>query len=306
MPPLQVPKHIYWPCLLLCCVALSACGGRGGSGGGAQKSTYTIDANALSVGSRLLLVGILRLTDVPGATPGSGLVVGGFTDVPINVTSQNSLPSSSALSSLAASPAALRLAPGKTEQLALTGTHSGGSAQDLTTEASWSSSDASEATVSDTGLVRGVAVGAAVLTAHFSDLMASAQTYVTGTGQQVGTFSSTAIPANSGQSAYYLPGGTLSAMDQTTQSARWAFAGDGKLDTAPILIDSVVVIGSASGTVYALDAATGSVLWSEQAAAAISGPDEHDAIVPRVALGAGDGYVVVPSGDVVNARKLVP
>lgn len=132
------------------------------------------------------------------------------------------------------------------------------------------------------------------------------QIFDAATGKAVGTFSATVIPAVSGDSAYYLLNGTLSAVDRMTQSTRWTFASDGKLDTAPLVIDSAVVIGAASGTVYALDAATGSVLWSGQAAGAISRPDEQNVSAPLVGLGAGGGYLVVPSGNVVNAWKIAP
>lgn len=120
------------------------------------------------------------------------------------------------------------------------------------------------------------------------------------TGQQVSMFTSTAIPVISGQFAYYLHNGTLSAVDRATQNTRWTFAGDGGLHIAPIVIDSAVVIASTTGTVYALNAATGAVLWSGQAAAGIS-----DQAV-KVGLGTADGYLVVPSGDAVNAWKIVP
>ena len=56
----------------------------------------------------------------------------------------------------------------------------------------------------------------------------------------------------------------------------WTFSGDGMLQSAPIVIDNAVVIGSGSGTVYALDAATGAILWSGSAGAAIPAPDEAE------------------------------
>lgn len=132
------------------------------------------------------------------------------------------------------------------------------------------------------------------------------QIFDAATGAQVGTFVSTVIPAVSGQSAYYLSNGTLSAVDTTSQATRWTFMGDGGLQVAPIVIDSVVVIGSTTGSVYALNASTGAVLWTGQAGGAISGPDEQNVSAPLVGLAAGDGYLVVPAANVVKSWKIVP
>src|SRR5262249_39665368 len=55
----------------------------------------------------------------------------------------------------------------------------------------------------------------------------------------------------------------LTARSLMDGSVRWTFAGDGQLDTAPIVLSTpsgeFVVDGSASGMLYALDAATGNV-----------------------------------------------
>lgn len=126
------------------------------------------------------------------------------------------------------------------------------------------------------------------------------------TGNQLGPFSATAIPAFSATTGFFLNGGTLSAVDQTTQSTLWTFTGDGGLVSAPIVIDTVVVIGSSSGTVYALDAATGNVIWSGSAGAAINPPNEGDVVAPLTGLGAGDGYLVVPAGHVLSGWQIAP
>ena len=125
-----------------------------------------------------------------------------------------------------------------------------------------------------------------------------------GTGKQIGTFKSQVIPAFSATTGYFLSGGALNATGLGTGSQIWSFAGDGQLVSAPIVIDHVVVIGSASGTVYALDNA-GNVIWSGSAGAPISGPDEQNATV-LTGFGAGDGYLVVPAGNVLNGWRLIP
>ena len=73
---------------------------------------------------------------------------------------------------------------------------------------------------------------------------------------------------------------------------------------APIIINQVVIVGSYSGNVYAVDAATHTQLWSGSAGAAITAPDEQNLVQPLTGLGAGEGYLVVPAGKVLTAWKL--
>jgi outer membrane protein assembly factor BamB len=117
------------------------------------------------------------------------------------------------------------------------------------------------------------------------------------TGVQEGSFAASVIPAVSSNAAFYLNNGTLTAFDLTTQTTSWTFQGDGQLTTAPIVIDGAVIIGSASGTVYALNSVTGAVLWSGTAGSTISSS-------PWTGLGAGQGWLVVPAGNVLSAWKL--
>ncbi len=133
------------------------------------------------------------------------------------------------------------------------------------------------------------------------------QVFDAGTGTQLGTFTSSAIPAFSGQTALFLSdSGTLTAIDQTTHNTLWTFMGDGGLVSAPIAIDSAVVVGSSSGTVYALDASNGHVLWSGSAGGSISIHNEGASIMPLTGLGAGEGYLVVPAGNVLTGWRLKP
>jgi outer membrane protein assembly factor BamB len=71
------------------------------------------------------------------------------------------------------------------------------------------------------------------------------------------------------------------------------------------VIDNVVVIGSSAGTVWALDETTGTTLWSTSAGAPIVGPDEQNATL-TTGFGAGEGYLVVPAGNVLNGWRVVP
>jgi outer membrane protein assembly factor BamB len=115
-------------------------------------------------------------------------------------------------------------------------------------------------------------------------------------GTMTGTFSSTYAPAAGGGFLYTAAPGTLSAIgDWGTGLTAWSFAGDSQIDTAPIVDGSLIFEGSASGEVYAVDAATGATAWSANAGAAISAPDEQNAL-PLTGLGVGEGTLVVPAG----------
>ena len=132
------------------------------------------------------------------------------------------------------------------------------------------------------------------------------EVYDAATGNQLRTFTAGPIPAFSATTGFFLANGTLSAIDQTSLNTLWTFTGDGALSSAPLVIDSIVVIGSTSGNVYALNAANGSVVWTTAIASAIYGPDEQNVSQPLTGLGAGDGYLVVPAATVLHGWRLVP
>jgi outer membrane protein assembly factor BamB len=104
---------------------------------------------------------------------------------------------------------------------------------------------------------------------------------------------------------------TLSAQSLADGSIRWSFTGDGRIDTAPIVLSTpsgeYVVVGSSSGMLYALDAASGAQVWSTNVGASIQSPDEQNAL-PLSGLGAGQGLLVVPAGNTVSAyvHRAVP
>jgi len=96
---------------------------------------------------------------------------------------------------------------------------------------------------------------------------------------------------------------TLTAQSVSDGSQRWTFAGDGQLDTAPIILATgsgeFVIVGSASGALYALNAATGAVAW-QTTVAPIAQPNEYSA-TQLTGLGAGQGLLVVPAGSSITA-----
>lgn len=84
----------------------------------------------------------------------------------------------------------------------------------------------------------------------------------------------------------------------------WNYAGDPGLNTAPLVIDNMVAVGSSTGAVYLVDAASNQ-LWSGVAAAGVSPTTEGAANIPS-GLGAGGGFLLVPAGATLTGWKMVP
>jgi len=134
-------------------------------------TSFTVGPNSISVGSRIVIVGIATELDIPNAAPNSGIVIGGFNYVPVTVTNG----STATLLSIAVTPGNPSIVNGTTVQLTATGTFSDSSTQDLTTQVIWSSSDSTKATVSSTGRVTALATGATTLTAASGNISGSTQ-----------------------------------------------------------------------------------------------------------------------------------
>ena len=118
------------------------------------------------------------------------------------------------------------------------------------------------------------------------------------TGAQVGTFQADPAPAFDGNIGLFLSAGTLRGIEGGT--TLWSFAGDGGLDTAPIAVRGIVYVGSGTGMLYGLNAASGKVVWSTNVGSGIPGPDEQNA-VQLAGLSAGQGLLAVPAGDQLSA-----
>ena len=112
------------------------------------------------------------------------------------------------------------------------------------------------------------------------------------TGTVLGAFSYSTLPAVTSSNAYALSASTLQGIALSNNQVLWSFAGDGGLVNAPVVVNSYVFVGSSSGKLYALDAASGAVqqTWTLGAA--------------PTALSAGDGLLIVPAGNTVNAFVL--
>jgi outer membrane protein assembly factor BamB len=120
------------------------------------------------------------------------------------------------------------------------------------------------------------------------------------TGVASTTYASARIPAFQGGSAF-LVSTSLTATSLATGAPTWTFAGDGKLVSAPLVVDGRVYVGSSTGTLFSVDAATGTMPWSDDVGSPIAAPDEQNVSQPLTGLGAGSGMLFVPAGSTLVA-----
>jgi outer membrane protein assembly factor BamB len=113
------------------------------------------------------------------------------------------------------------------------------------------------------------------------------------TGTRIRGFNSDRPPAFFGNVALFLQSGTLRGVNAQNGQVLWSFAGDGGLQSAPLVVNQTIYIGSSSGTLYGLKA-SGQQIWSTNVGAPIPPSDEGGATV-TTGLGAGDRLLIVPT-----------
>jgi outer membrane protein assembly factor BamB len=131
------------------------------------------------------------------------------------------------------------------------------------------------------------------------------RTFNVADGAIISGFAPGGRPAVAGGTAYFVSSGVLHAVDIATNTTRWTYTADPTLNTAPLVIDGMVAVGSSSGAVHLIDTATGNPMWSGQAAAGVSPTQEGAANIPT-GLGAGGGYLLVPGGSTLTGWKMIP
>ncbi len=117
---------------------------------------------------------------------------------------------SPALVSIAVTPAHASITRGMTRQFSATGTYSDGSAQDLTSSVTWSSSETAVATISDAGLSASVGTGSTIITASFGTISGNAALTVTAGGNPSTAYSPFGI------NAFYIPEAVAQQLGLTT------------------------------------------------------------------------------------------
>lgn len=131
------------------------------------------------------------------------------------------------------------------------------------------------------------------------------RTFNVSDGAFVNGFVPGALPAVADGRAYFVSDGVLRAVEVATNTPLWTYAGDSGLNTAPLVIDNMVAVGSSTGAVYLVDAATGNQVWDGMASSGVSPTTEGAANIPS-GLGAGSGFLLVPAGATLTGWKMVP
>lgn len=124
-----------------------------------------------------------------------------------------------------------------------------------------------------------------------------------GTGIPVAEIETIPVPAFHGSTGFFLNINSLEARDISSGALKWSFTGDGTLSSAPIVVNGMVYIGSASGKLYAVDENSGTNVWTGTVGAPINRPEEIGISEPLVGLGAGEGLIVVPASNLVVAYE---
>lgn len=147
-----------------------------------------------------------------------------------------------------------------------------------------------------------------VLYARYFDLSinGSVVEFDADSGAELGESTSDTIPAITSTQLFRMNAGLLQAVELSTGSVQWSFAGDGELVTAPIVINDRVIVGSSIGSIYAVDAVTGALVWSSTTTEGMAAPDEQNVTAPTTGLMAGEGYLIAPAGSTLSAWKIVP
>jgi outer membrane protein assembly factor BamB len=118
------------------------------------------------------------------------------------------------------------------------------------------------------------------------------------TGDEIGYFNASTVPAFENGMGFFLNIGTLEGHD-LSGTLKWTFVGDGNLSSTPMAAGGAVYIGSTSGSLFAVDEKTGTQLWEEKLDAPIEAANEMDGLWPTVGLGASYDLLVVPASGVL-------
>lgn len=226
------------------------------------QNSVTISPAQLTGGEQWVLVGLIDGSDISGALNGSGVVVGGFTYVPITVTTQADI-----LTGIETSPASGSVGLNSSRPLTATGQYQDGSERDVTAAVAWSSSDDARVAVDAAGLVTGIAAGEATITAELEGFTASSVVTVFVPTPSPATPLSNSVAyqvdyAHSGRATFGVEGPVF------PPGAHWSTPLNG-IVSYPVIADGRVFVttyvdaaGGTDGTsLYALDLATGQVLW---------------------------------------------
>jgi uncharacterized protein YjdB len=165
------------------------------------------------------------------------------------------------LTTLTVTPATPSVVAGDTLQLTATGSYDDGSSKNISGTVSWSTSDASVATVSSAGLLTGVAVGTATITATSAAVTGTTTATVEVAGLQSITLSPTGNSIRQGATLQFTATGHLQdgSTQDITSSVTWTSSdinvatidATGLATALSVTTSSTTTISATSGTVSA-------------------------------------------------------
>lgn len=198
-------------------------------------------------------IAVAVVSDAPGSKGSATAVAGGTTTITATVGSVSGTAlltvTGPALASITVTPANPTLAAGAIQQFTATGIFSDSSTRDVTALVTWTSSNDSIATVSDTvgskGLTRAVATGAATLTAILGNISGSSTLTVTGPTLVSISVTPTNFTILSGSALQFTATGTFSdaSSHDVTATASWTSSAS----SVATISDAVGSKGAASG-----------------------------------------------------------
>jgi len=97
----------------------------------------------------------------------------------------------------------------------------------------------------------------------------------------------------------FLHSETVVGVDIPSKRQLWSFAGDGGLQSAPVIVNQTIYIGSSFGMLFGLNR-SGQQIWSTNVGVPIPAPDEQDSL-PTTGFGAGNALLVVPTASTLVA-----
>jgi hypothetical protein len=223
-----------------------------------SENSYSIPANSLTTGNRLVIAGVATVVNIPdnmGFSAGA-FFISGFNYVPITT-------SNATLESIAVTPTNPSIGTGQTQQFTATGTFSDNRTQDLTAQASWTSSDPNKAFISSSGLAYQTHIGTTTISARLGNISDSTLFTITPAVLVSIDISPKDAVIPQGTPLQLTAIGTLS--DGTTQdvstSVVWS-SSDEEVATIDNAVGSKGLVTSKSGGATTITATLGSVVSS--------------------------------------------
>jgi len=185
-----------------------------------------------------------------------------------------------ALSALTISPASFSIASGQSQRLTAQGVYSDGTSRDVTSQVAWTSNNGGVASVdATTGLVTGVSVGSATITATMGSVSRTASATVTAALLQAIKVTPATASVATGQSQAFTANGLFSDGSTTdiTDSVTWSSSAPNIASVNPTGLATGMGVGSATITATS-GSATGSAVLSVTSAVLTSvdiSPDDQ-------------------------------